>query len=263
MMSRMPTIRARRGPTWSAEERAALVGRFRAAWLAYQAADDAGDAEAARRHHAAALAVAEEYVNAVPIVSLSRCPLTGQVFETSLDIDGLDGMWWAYEYDFRPYVEPMPTFFAWTGALKPDGPLPDWSLKAMVGPEAPFVLPRILSHPAVRAVVSSVLVGEHIGFPILYVAAPTPYDLERVDDWGHSFYVFTRPDGSVGTAHAVEDDKEKDFDLAPWLDRGKLLWIAPGDLELTLRTGSAGCPFVGLEGERRRRFLQEGETWLA
>ncbi len=257
----MPTVRARRGTPFHAAERAAILARFRAGWETIDRARELHDAEAeARREMAEA---AEAYVDAVPIVVLSRSPFTGEVFETSLDIDGIDGLWWAYDYDYRPWVEPPRGLFAWTGALKLGGPIPTWSLKAMVGPEVPFVVPRILDHPAIRAVVSSVLVGEHVGFPIVYYADPVPPDLERVDDWGHRFYSFVRPDGTPASAHSVQNDAAKDYDLGPWLDRGKLQWIVPGDLTLELVGGRDGCPYLDLPGERRRRYVQEGDTWLA
>lgn len=256
-------MRARRGSPFDSAERTAILDRFRAAWQAREAADLTGDAPAVElaRHEMAT--AAEAYVDAVPIVPLSRSPLNGSLFETSLDTFGIDGLWWAYEYDYRPYVEPPRDLFAWTGAMKLDGAIPAWSLKAMIGPDVPFVLPRILDHPAVTAVVSSVLVGEHIGFPIVYYADPQPPDLERVDDWGHSSYTYLRPDGSPASAHSIQDDAEKDFALRPWLDRERLLWIAPGDESLTLHRGASGCPYVDLPGERRRRYVQEGETWLA
>jgi hypothetical protein len=259
----VPTFRSLRGRALEPDERTALLARYRSAWETAEAADHRGDPAALQVARHEMSAVAREYVAGVPIVSLSRCPFTGAVFETSLDIEGLDGLWWAYEHEYRPWVEPPPTFFAWTGALELDGPLPEWTLKEMVGPAAPFVLPRILEHPDVKAVLSSLLVGEHIGYPVVYFAQPVPHDLERVDDWGHRVHFYQRPDGSPTSAHAVEDDDEKDFDLGPWIDRGKLAWIAPGDLSLTLRTGREGCPYLGLTGERRRRYLQEGDTWLA
>jgi hypothetical protein len=111
--------------------------------------------------------------------------------------------------------------------------------------------------------VSSLLVGEHVGYPIVYYASPVPHDLVRVDDWGHAFHSFVREDGSPGTAHAVQRSAEKDFDLEPWLEQGKLAWIAPGDLTLALRRGSDGCPYVGLQGERGRQYFQGGRSWLA
>jgi hypothetical protein len=259
----VPTIRSLRGAALTQAERDHLVARFRDAWQRREAADDAGDRAAVDAATAEITGIVDEYRQGVPIVSLSRCPFTGEVFETSLDIGGIDGPWWAYEYEFRPYVEPPPTFFAWTGAMQLDGPIPDWSLKTMVGPSVPFVLPRILDHPDVRAVVSSVLIGEHVGYAIVYFAQPIPRDLDRVDDWGHRGHLAERPDGSPVYVHAVNSDDENDYDLGPWIERGKLAWIEPGDLTLTLRTEAAGCPYVDLPGERRRRYVQEGITWLA
>jgi hypothetical protein len=259
---RVPTIRAARGSAFTSDERRELLDRFRAAWTLLESADERHDNAAAEAARATMAAVAEEYVAAVPIVALSRCPFTGEVFETSLDIMGIDGLWWAYEYDYRPYVEPIDTFFAWSGALQLDGPIPEWSLKSMVGPAAPFVLPRILEHPDVRAVVSSVMIGEHVGFPTVYFASPIPHDLERVDDWGHRFHSYLRPDGSPTSAHSVQTPRDQDFELAPWIERGKLAWIEPGDLDLSLRSATSGCPYLDLPGERRRRYVQEGETWL-
>jgi hypothetical protein len=245
---------------FSADERADVVGRFWAAWARLEAADDAGQVEQAAARRAEMSAIAREYEAGTPIVDLSRSPFNGQIFQTSLDIDGLDGPWWAYEYEFRPYVEPVATFFAWTGALQFDGPVPDVPLQAMVGPDAPFVLPRMLEHPDVRCVVSSVLVGEHVGFPLVYFADPTPRGLERVDDWGHREHSFLRPDGTPTSDHSIQIDDDRDLDLGPWLDQGKLQWIAPGDTSLTLRTGRAGCPFLDLPGSRTRQYVRRGQV---
>ena len=259
----MPIYRARRGQAFDAEERIAILNDYKLAWETARRAKEHGDSEREAQARARMADAAGRYVDAVPIVRLSRSPFSGGIFETSLDIFGIEGLWWAYEHDYRPYVEPEPTFFAWTGALQLDGPPPPWSLKTMVGPSIPFVLPRMLEHPDVHAVVSSILVGEHVGYPIVYYASPSPLDLVRVDDWGHDFHSFVREDGSPGVLHAVQTVREKDFELAPWLESGKLSWISPGDLSLGLREGVAGCPFVGLEGERGRRYFQQGHTWLA
>jgi hypothetical protein len=252
---------ARRGQPFSADERADILAAYRRGWERDQAALRAREEEARK---AAAQGMAEavkRYVDGVPIVPLSRSPFSGEVFETSIDTFGIDGLWWSYEDDFRPFVEPERTLFAWTGAMKLAGPLPEWSLMAMVGPEVPFVLPRMLSHPDVRAVVSAVAIGEHVGLPIVYYAEATPHDLERVDDWGHRLHSFLRADGSPTSTHSIQDD-DKDFDLVPWFRRGKLLWIEPGDPELRLRHDPDGCPFIGLQGERRRQYVEGRETWL-
>jgi hypothetical protein len=255
--------RARRGSPFTARERDAIVATFREAWEAkerLELTDPAADVAAQRRVMAQA---AEAYVDGVPILAISRSPLSGEAFETSLDTFDLDGLWWAYDYDYRPYVEAPADLFAWTGALKVDGPLPAWSLKAMPGPDVPFVMPSILAHAGITAVISGVRVGSHVGFPIAYFADPLPDDVERVDDWGHRTYTYRRADGSPASAHAVQADEDKDFDLRPWVERGRVQWIAPGDDALELHRGTDGCPYLDLPGERRRRYVQEGDTWFA
>jgi hypothetical protein len=257
----VPGSRARAG--FSEAARREIVDRFRAAYERMERAELRNDDATERAERAEMAAAAEAYVAGVPILALSRSPLSGEVFETSLDPFDLDGLWWAYDYEYRPYVEPPPDLFAWTGALKLDGPIPEWSLKAMPGPDVPFVLPSILRHPGISAVISAVRVGAHVGFPITYWARPLPDDVERVDDWGHRSYTFQRPDGSMASAHATQADEDKDFDLRPWVADGRVQWIAPGDDSLELHRGPDGCPYLDLPGERRRRYIQEGDTWLA
>ena len=256
MVRGVPRIRSLRGNVYSETERADLVGRF----VSARDRAEAGDRTGADHR----LAIAREYEAATPIVSLSRSPVDGAVFETSLDTVGLDGMWWFYEYDYRPYVEPSESMFAWSGSMQIDGPVDMVQTKAMVGPEVPFVLERMLQHPAITAVVSSVLVGEHVGYPVVYyVDGQPPLDIEWVNDWGHSTYSIVRADGSPSSGQATEYDFGKDFDLGPWLDNGKLRWIAPGDLDLKVRSGRAGCPFLDLAGERRRQYIEGGQRRFA
>lgn len=44
---------------------------------------------------------------------------------------------------------------------------------------------------------------------------------------------------------------------------GQLLWIAPGDEAMELKTGVAGCPYVDLEGSRLPQLVQDGERWYS
>lgn len=252
----MPRIRSLRGKVYTEAERADLIGRF----LGGRLRAESGDATMV----ATQTAIVREYEAATPIVSVSRSPIDGDVFETSLDTFGLDGMWWAYEYDYRPFVEATATTFAWTGSMQLEGSIDGVRLKTMIGPQVPFVLPRILSHPGMTAVVSSVLIGEHVGYPVVYfIDGPLPRDLERVNDWGHDHYLGVRSDGSPMTARSTEYDLDKDFDLEPWIGNGRLRWIEPGDIDLTLRDRPDGCPFLGLVGARQRQYIQNGRVWLA
>jgi hypothetical protein len=251
------------GGIYDHSEHARLVAGFYAALARREAANEEQDSNAGASAAQEMAAIAREYESATPIVSVSRCPFTGDVFETSLDLVGLDGMWWAYDYDYRPFVASLPTFFAWCGSMQLGGPVPNLPLKSMVGPGAPFVYPRLLQHPSIKAVISSVLVGEHTGFPVVYFAQPAPHDLERANDWGHTSHAYTRPDGSPTSAHSIEYDPDKDFDLARWIRQGKLLWIAPGDVDLHIQTTPDDCPFLTVGGERHRQYIQRGKIWMA
>lgn len=240
-----------------------MIGEFYAAQARREAANDAGDLQGGQAAAHDMAAVIATYESATPIVSVSRCPFTGEVFETSLDIFGLDGMWWVYDRDYRPYVATPPTLLAWTGSMQLDGPVPNLPLKSMVGPTAPFVYPRLLEHPSITAVMSSILIGEHVGFPVVYYAQPVPPDVERIDDWGHDVYYYTRSDGSPSSARTTEDDTAKDTDITQWIKRGKLAWIAPGDIDLELRTSATDCPFTTVGGDRNRQYIQYGKVWTA
>jgi hypothetical protein len=255
--------RARRGEPFDAAERADLLARFFHAYQAADAAELARPERDASAFRAEMAEVARAYVDALPIIAVARSPFSGEVFETSLDVFGLDGLWWAYDYEYRPYVPRPADLYGFTGCLKVQGPLPEFSLKAMPGPEAPFVLPELMADPGTVAVISAVRVGPHVGLPVTYWSTSPPDALTRVDDWGMRSFTFQRSDGSMASGHATQADEDKDFELRPWLDSGRLRWIAPGDDTLTVRTGAGGCPYVDLPGERRRRYIQEGRTWLA
>ncbi len=199
----------------------------------------------------------DEYIAGLPVLPLSRCPITGEAVDHSFDPFGLDGLWWRYLGAARPPERLPATWFAFTGAMALRPPYEEMPFAAMPGPAAPYVAPRLFRDPAVIAVVSSVAVGRHQGFAIFYFARPMP-SADRVNSWGANEYpVF----GAKPGWGAVEDDpKEFDFDLARWMAQGRLRWIAPGDTSLALRDGAAGCPYVGLTGTRDLQWVQRGSV---
>ena len=52
-----------------------------------------------------------------------------------------------------------------------------------------------------------------------------------------------------------------DFELAPWMESGKLLWIEPGDVSLALRRGLPS-PYVDLPGVREEQIIAGGRVSL-
>ncbi len=196
---------------------------------------------------------------------ISRSPITGEVLEVDIDTRGIDQPWWDARapLDAGEGAQLPPDVVSFTGALRLHDPssLANVPFLAVPGPERPYVHPELLSVDGVVAVISHVMIGPHTGYPIVYFA-PAGTDVPvRLNRWGSNSYRYTGADGGMidGVDHPYEGDW--DYDLRPWIERGKLLWIAPGDSSLTLRRDVDGCPYVDLPGHRAITRVQEGEAW--
>ncbi len=201
------------------------------------------------------------YREDLPGVALSRCPFTGELLSYSLDPFGLDGLWWDAEAPIRPLEEPLPsTFFALTGALCLEEPVERFPFLCKPGPEAPFVVPRLLAEPEIRAVISSVTIGPHSAYPVVYFASPEAPPVPRINTWGTNDYRFRDLAGNSVWDEVPEDPEDYAFDFASWIAEGKLLWIERNDSSLTLRAGD-GCPYLDLPGRRQPLRIQAGEVW--
>ena len=212
---------------------------------------------------AAAEKVRDGYRALVPVVPVSRSPISGEIVEHSLDFFGIDGWWWDFESPIRP-TEPLPNdLVAFTGALALGGELEDTAFFVQPGPAVPFVIPEILSQDGVQAVVSSQAIGNHFGYLILYFAADYPSDGPRTNDWGSRRSTQVVADGSLMWGEEFHLELDYDFELGPWLESESLLWIEPGDEELSLRHGIAGCPYLGLAGVREVQLIKSGEVTVS
>jgi hypothetical protein len=184
------------------------------------------------------------------------------VLEYPIDHMGIDGLWWNRDYAVRPDPEPLdPHFFGLTGALKLTGRIPKAPILVETGPEVPFVIPRALQLPGVLAVVSSLSIGPHVGYPIAYFADPIPEKTPRVNTWGVEKYWYCTAEGEIKWGEAEDFEAEYDYDLARWIKGGQLKWIAPGDEDLVLHDSVRGCPYVGLSGRQESLCVQDGEVW--
>ncbi len=257
---------------FSALERAALLSEYFAATAqlveltaAYDAVgEDEADSQVGAELLSAQTRVSElsqRYQQGLPVVPLSRCPFTGQELALSIDTFGLDGLWWNYELPVRPLDELPRTFFALTGALKLVTQVERFPFVCCTGPEAPYVVPRLLQHPEIKAVVSVIEVGHHQGYLITYFADPVLHGVPRVNTWGIGEYRYRDVDGQYRWWSVAEPAEDFDFDLEPWVRAGKLLWIAPGDTRLTLNADVRRCPYLALSGRRSATYVQEGVVW--
>lgn len=211
-------------------------------------------------------ALADKYLALVPERQLSRCPFTGEIFNFPIDHYGLDGLWWNNERPMRPSAAPIKTYFALDGAVKLESQVEQFPFICAPGPDVPYVIPRILEYVQVKAVISSFKVGAHTAYAVVYFADPPLDSVMRVNEWGANYYwepgtpfpEFLSPGQRI---QLTPDPSEWDFSFAPWIKAGKLLWIAPGDEEMVLRSTIYDCPYLDLPGSRKPKYIQNGKVW--
>lgn len=207
----------------------------------------------------------EKYLQAITQKNISRCPFTGQILARRIDDYGIDGLWWDSVVPTRPEETLLPTFFAMDGALTlSEGKAENTPFLCRPGPDIPFVIPRFLDYTQVRAVISCINIGPHTAYPIVYYADPMLYDEVPVKDWGSDYY--WEEESTILRLMNTEENTspnsdEYDFELEPWIKKGKLLWIAPQDEDLTLHSHVSYCPYLDLPGSMRPKYIKDGEKW--
>lgn len=201
------------------------------------------------------------YREGLPRLPIARDPHGGDLVEASIDTFGLDGPFWDYHAPVRPADDLPESVFALTGAMKLGARVPSFAHLAKVGPGAPFVVPRLLAHESVIAVISEVTIGRVKAWPVTYFAAPPLLDHHRFNTWGTNRYYWRGPDGAWRWNDCTEDAEELDFNLKPWIEEGRLRWIAPGDTSAALHDTSRSCPYIGLKGTRAFQRVSHGKVW--
>lgn len=214
-----------------------------------------------RSHFNALLA---QYAASVPRVGLSRCPVCERVLKLAIDLSGIDAPWW---WDACPVEFPEPEacdhFRVFLGALDLAGRQPVeadvWAV--LPGPGAPFVVERLLEMEGMFAVVSELRVGEarDVAYVIAYFSSEPVVESDLHQEWRKQTWLLHNARGAP-VAHELVNDPWC-FELGPWLEREKLLWIAPGDDELSLNRGRPS-PFERATGTRRKQIIGSGRLKL-
>lgn len=205
-------------------------------------------------------ALVDRYLALLPEVTIARSPDSGEPVRWRLDTAGLDGWYWRHQASEREEPDPMPAgWLAMSGAMRLVEPVEHTPFQLVPGPGAPYVVPRLLEVPTISAVVSQVAVGRHTGWAVTYFGA-NPDNVELVNTWGSdTYHVYDESGTWLGWHQSIDRVSDYDFDLGPWLESGRLLWIAPDDESATLREGAEGCPYLDLPGPRRIAYVQDGE----
>jgi len=202
--------------------------------------------------------VMKGYFQDLPRMGLSRCPVCGEILVLAFDPWGVDGYWWQ-EKELVSYEDPEhgDCFAVLTGAMSLNSKQPKGGLRypAHVGPDVPYVIPRILEMPTMVAVISSVRMAcGYTAYPIAYFTEKKPLPGTLTQTWRRTTYNWI--DSSGEPAWSAPRDPW-DFELDPWIKRGKILWITPGDDSFTLRSGRDGeCPYVNLPGSREQLLIK-------
>ncbi|WP_067819060.1 hypothetical protein [Nocardia inohanensis] len=221
---------------------------------------DAGDVAGEKAVRDQRAVIMRKYAKALPYVPVARCPDTGEVVEYKIDTGDLDGWFWDHDNPWREHRAMPATWLTMCGAMRLGEPVAFAKFWCEPGPGVPYVIPRILSNDGVHAVLNQISVGPHTGWAISYFGPRvTGSPLENV--WGANTYdVYDDQGGWLGWSEHESRVDEYDFELAPWVESGKLQWIEAEDPHVRLRSGVDGCPYLGLPGSRQKAAIFRGEV---
>lgn len=199
------------------------------------------------------------YWDGLPRVSLSGCPYCGAALRRAFDPWGIDGWFWQKGRRIAN-VDPTacPHFAVLVGAVNLNGlPARGGTEESHLGPEVPFVIPRLLSLPGMIAVVSTVaLENGYTAYPIAYFADPLPAPFDLTHPWTQTTMGFEQNGRTYWT---IKNDPW-DFELQPWVEARRLQWIDPGETEMRVRSTPDLCPYVGLPGLRQPIVIEPGDV---
>jgi len=218
----------------------------------------------ARAAHAELVTIEEEYFRQLPRLVMAPCPHCEKPLYRTFDPFGLDGLWW--RSDAQP-DEPAtcPHFCVLLGAVDLGNHRPRAYFDVHPGPGAPFVMPKLLAHAGMTAVVGEIpLLDGALAYPIAYFAARRPPIQTLTAPWARTNFVYTTQLGEHAWRRADEptgapDDDIWDFNLERWLASGHLRWCDPGTDRTKLSPALGACPFLGRGGVRTAQALRGEE----
>lgn len=206
--------------------------------------------------------IRRSYCDQLPLVRFCLSPFDGLPFDHSIDPYGIDGLWWS-SLDFIRPLEYLPIHVvALTGAITLEQPIEVTHFVVKPGPGIPFVVPWVLDLPGVKAVLCPIKIGKHQGWPIIYFRQDgTPLE-GGFNTWGEDRSRFMVGEEESGWNEWSAGPEDYDFDLRPWVESGKLLWVPAEDQSGVPRVGLEGFEWLDLTGERQLQLICEGRVML-
>jgi hypothetical protein len=194
----------------------------------------------------------EEYSSRLPIISMGCCPFCNTIVNSKFDPFDIDFLWWRH---LTYYKEGCEHFYLLAGALnyndkRPMKGLPN-STSIQPGPEVPFIYKNELEPEGRIAVISQIKMDVgYTAYPITYFSKIPKKLGQFAPSWKTEFVTIKNENG-------IEEwnsyNWDIDFNLMPWLEKGKLKWCDPDTDNTQLSTLSIDkCPYIDLPGERYR-----------
>lgn len=248
-------------PSFTPEIRAELLATYResrkqTSWPIYQTLS----AEQSKKERRLQDRLLAEYAARLPAVPLSRCPFCETIVEYVMDPMGLDGPWWFVDKLIDYPTTDEEHFRVLLGAIDFHGREPAEARvhhTVLPGPGVPYVVPALFDTPDMQAVISTIPLANGDQAYVTAYFSPAPVHGGMLHQpWARGSYeVFD--EGGEYEAWTIKND-QWDFELQPWVDKGVLSWIEPGDDSLTLRR-EGECPFDKLPGVRAQQHIQLGQ----
>lgn len=199
----------------------------------------------------------DEYIHRLPILQLSRCPYCNEPLLRQFDPYDLNGEWWNPLWHDRDDPPTCKHFLVLQGALNLNGLTPtEVQTKDGIvpGPEVPFVIPRLLEMEGMVTVVHTLPVaGRYTAYPIGYFAFQRPLQTENTQSWCRATF-------SLDEVMWTSRNEHYDYDIIPWVKRGKVFWLDPNDPTLPVAKGPPeNYPFSHVTGRHSFYSLVKGE----
>jgi len=211
--------------------------------------------------------LSRNYCDGLPIVPVSRCPYCKTINQIVMDTFDIDGLALCLGHSESRHVK-CPHFWMLSGALKLGQSMTVSKNFLETGPERPFVIPQVLNDHPIKVVIFQVSVGQHVAYPTAYFTEKKPVFVKKpFPEWTTGVYRWTK-NGRIQQLGIYDETPydyrplkiDADFDLAPWIEQGKVLWIAPGDESMTLRSDVEGCPYLNLPGTKEFLCISGGQA---
>src|SRR5262245_37195581 len=209
--------------------------------------------------------ILDEYINGLPKIPIGGCPFNGEMTVKGMDVFGLDGKWW---YKNCPDIQAIgcPHYITFLGALNLNGNPPEGCSTRAIdeiqpGPDAPFVVPRLLNLDGISCTISSrkMVDDKFTAYFMAYYSQKPIGAHQSHQQWLHASIAFT---GKAGQPNWHSATDVWDFDLDAWRKKpGKIFWSAPDDPTVALHPGTdSAFPYANLPGKRLPQVIRQGRV---